>query len=160
MSQERSVFTYAEATELLLGWGIKGIQDRLKDDRKNLVDEIIQVIFEKVPFQCVTLMACPVEERRQPSYDEIKASCVSMVGGVCYEIAPFTYRLLNALGFSVQMLGSNVTSKMNTANDHVVLLLRGLEKTNDVHLVNCGSAYPMFRAISLNFPEESPVFPR
>ncbi len=73
-------------------------------------------------------------------------------------MAPFTWGLFKALGFSVRMLPSVVTSSHSAPNNHVLLLINGLENGTDVHLVDCGTGFPTFRTISLNFSEESPIF--
>lgn len=160
ISQENKMFTYKEALELLQNsWGIKHFEERLKNDRKNLVDEIVQVTHENVPFQSITVLSNSGRNNRL-FYDEIKERCVSGVGGLCYELAPFTWSLFKALGFSVQMLTSTGTSTLTAPNNHALLLIYGLESESesDVHLVDCGSGFPTFRAISLKFPDESPQF--
>ncbi len=73
-------------------------------------------------------------------------------------MAPFTWGLFKALGFSVRMLPSVVTGSHSAPNNHVLLLINGLENGTDVHLVDCGTGFPTFRTISLNFSEESPIF--
>jgi hypothetical protein len=83
MPQGNEMFTYNEAVELLQNsWAVKNVEKRLKNDRKNLVDEIVQIIHEKVAFQSVTLLSSANIHKR-PTYDEIKERCVS---GVCLKL--------------------------------------------------------------------------
>lgn len=154
------MFTYNEAKDLLeKSWGIKNFEERLKNDRKNLVDEIVQVIHENVAFQSISLLSDSAADRnKRPSYEKIKERCVSGVGGLCCEMAPFTWGLFKALGFSVQMLNSTVTTTMTSLNNHAFMLIHGLENQTDVHLVDCGTGFPTFHAVSMNFSNESPVF--
>ena len=158
MSQENKMFTYNESLELLQNsWGIKNFEERLRNDRKNLLDEIVQVIQENVAFQSITLLSAS-DRNNQPSHDEIKERCVSGIGGLCCELALFAWGLLKAVGFSVQMLSSTVTSTVTSPNNHALLLVYGLENESDVHLVDCSSGCPTFRAVSLKFRDESPIF--
>ena len=46
MPQGNEMFTYNEAVELLQNsWAVKNVEKRLKNDRKNLVDEIVQLSY-------------------------------------------------------------------------------------------------------------------
>lgn len=75
---EKDMFTQKEAVEFLeTSWKIKDVRKRMKSDRKNLVDEIVTQILAKVPFQSINLVAATVEERKQPSHEQIKARCTS-----------------------------------------------------------------------------------
>ena len=151
------MFTFKEAVELLRdAWEVKDVERRLKNDRKKLADEIVQVIHENVAFQNVILLSSDIN--KLPTYAEIKERCISGVGGLCCDIAPFTWSLFKALGFSVRMVSSVVTSILTAPNNHVLLLIDGLENETDVHLVDCGTGFPNFRTISLNFPDQSPTF--
>ncbi|XP_028397759.1 uncharacterized protein LOC114521490 [Dendronephthya gigantea] len=158
MDQEKEMFTYNEAKDLLKeSWRIKNFEERLKNDRKNLVDEIVQVIHENVAFQSISMLSTS-DRNKRPSNKEIKERCVLGVGGLCCELAPFTWGLFKALGFSVKMLNSRVTSTMTTPNNHALVLIFGLENQTDIHLIDCGTGFPTFRAISINFSKESPIF--
>ena len=158
MSQENNMFAYSEAVDLLQNsWGVRKIEERLTNGRKDLLDEIVRVIHENVAFQSITVLSS--SDRNTPiSYENIKKRCVSGVGVLCYDIASFTKGLLKALGFPVQMLSSTVTATLTAPNNHALLLTYDLENKGDVHLVDCGTGFPTFRAISLKFQDESPVF--
>ena len=68
------MFSQQEAVQFLQNsWSIKDVLKRLKNDRKNLVDEIVVQILARIPFQSIALMAKPAEERNCPTYEEIKA---------------------------------------------------------------------------------------
>ena len=159
MSEEKKMFTYSEALQLIQkSWEIKSVEERLKNDRKSLVDEIIQIIHEKLPFQSITIL-CSSDRNNSPLlYNEIKKRCVSGVGGLCYDLATFTWSLFRALGLTVRMLSATVTVTCITPNDHTIVCIYGLENEGDVHLVDCGFGYANIRSISLNFRDESPIF--
>ena len=158
MASEKEMFTYIEAVHLLQNsWGVRNVKERLRNEQKDLADEIVRVIHEKVAFQNVVLLSSP-DINKRPTYDEIKERCISGIGGLCCDMAPFTWGLFKALGFSVRMVSSVVTGSQTAPNNHVLLLIDGLEKESDVHLIDCGTGCPTFRAVSLNFSDESPTF--
>lgn len=89
---------------------------------------------------------------------QMKEMCFYGEGGLCYVIAYFCWMLFGALGFSVRLISSTVTSTKSFVDNHAIVLIHGLVYETDIHLVDCGSGYPTFRAVSLNFSNESPVF--
>ncbi|XP_046857547.1 uncharacterized protein LOC124450944 [Xenia sp. Carnegie-2017] len=89
---------------------------------------------------------------------QMKEMCFYGEGGLCYVIAYFCWMLFGALGFSVRLISSTVTSTKSYMDNHAIVLIHGLVYETDIHLVDCGSGYPTFRAVSLNFSNESPVF--
>lgn len=153
------MFTKEGAVSFLqTAWGVKRVEDRLLNDRKALLEEIATLIQVKVPFQSVTFMAIPPAERKRPSVTTIKEECMAGVGGLCYNLNVFTWGLLKGLGFSAQLCPATCTSTISSPDNHVFILISDLEKKGDLHLVECGSGFPTFRVISLNFEEESPVY--
>ena len=155
-----STITYKEALELLeTRWRVVNVVQRLKSDRKNLVDEIIICIHEYVPFQSISVLSKSSEERNiMLTNEQIKEVCFAGEGGLCYVIASFCWMLFSALGFSVRLISSTLTSTKCFIDSHTLVLIYGLEYETDIHLVDCGVGFPIFRAISLNFSDESPVF--
>ena len=68
------MFSEQEAVQFLEKlWSINDVLKRLKNDRKNLVDEIVVQVLARVSFQSIVLMATPQEERKCPTYEELKA---------------------------------------------------------------------------------------
>lgn len=139
-------------------WGVKNVEERLENDRKNLLDEIVRLILANVPFQSITFMATPSEQRKRPTYEEIKKRCMKGVGGLCYSLNTFTWQLLKGLGFSAKLALSTVTSTVASPNNHLIILVSGVQKENDLYLVDCGTGFPIFRTVPLNFDQESPVY--
>ena len=154
------MFNKKEATSFLQNsWGLQGVGEKLEaSDCKNVLDEIVVLVQEKIPFQGITLMATGSDERSRPTVEEIKQDCMTGIGGLCYSINVFTWGLLKGLGFSVQLCKSTVTSAGTYPNNHVLVLVSNVKKVGDLYLVDCGSGFPTFRAIPLDFDQESPVY--
>lgn len=70
----------------------------------------------------------------------------------------FTWGLLKGVGFDAHVQRSTVTSTVTSPDNHAVVLISGLEQDGDLFVVDCGTGFPIFRSVSLDFAEESPVF--
>jgi hypothetical protein len=66
--------------------------------------------------------------------------------------------VLTALGFNAFLGRSTVTSTVTCTENHAIILISGLEKEGDLYLADCGTGFPIFRVVSLDFDKESPVF--
>ena len=154
------MFTRQEAvTFLQQSWGIERVEERVDgSSRKDLLEEVLTTVQSKIPFQSITLMSVPPAERVRPSMETIKNECMQGIGGLCYNLNVFTWGLLQGLGYSVHLCPATCTSTVTSPNNHVIVLVDDLEKKGDLHLVECGLGFPTFRAVSLNFEEESPVY--
>ena len=148
------MLTKTEAIEFLQNeWKLKDVERQLQNEK--FLNKLIVTAHEIVPFQMLflrTLAFIPSEERKVPTVEV----CMSGDGGNCTFINMFMSRLLKALGYSAFVCLSIVTS--HTFNSHLIVIVKDLVNTGDLHLVDCGSGLPSFRAISLNFNEESPVY--
>ena len=125
---------------------------------KKDLNKIIVTIHERVPFQllfAIRVMMAPLEDRKLPSMDDIDQACISGNGGNCVMINLFTAQLLNFLGYHAFVCRGMVTSYRRNA--HLAIIIKDLVNVGDIHVVDCGLGLPTFRAISLNFNEESPV---
>ncbi|XP_076436106.1 uncharacterized protein LOC143275718 [Babylonia areolata] len=155
------MFTSEEAVSFLQDrWGVERVQERFHDNslKKHLLKEIILSVQSNVTFQSITLMAIPLEKRKRPSADVIKEECIAGRGGVCYSINVFAWGLLRAVGLSAQLCSATCTTTVGTPDNHILVIVNDLEKKGDVHVVECGVGFPTFRAVSLDFDEESPVY--
>lgn len=154
------MFTRQKAVQFLQNsWKIMNVEKRLRTDRKKFLNEIIIQIHEKVPFQFITgykLWLVPPEQRSIPSFEEINRACMTGEGGNCTYVNVFTRNLLQGLGYSAYHCRPTVTS--TSRNPHLSVIVKDLEKKGDLHLIDCGLGFPSFRAISLNFDQESPVY--
>ncbi|KAL8562998.1 hypothetical protein ACOMHN_004690 [Nucella lapillus] len=141
-------------------WGVQRVEERLKNtsSRKGLLDEIATLIQVRLPFQCITLMATPPDERKRPTVDSIKTDCKRGLGGLCFILNVFAWGLLRGLGFRARLSWASCTSTTMNPNNHIMVLIYDLDKKGDIHLVETGCGFPTFRAISLNFAEESPAY--
>ncbi|KAL8562999.1 hypothetical protein ACOMHN_004691 [Nucella lapillus] len=155
------MFTTQEAISFLQDeWGVQRVKERLEStsSRKGLLEEIATLIQVKIPFQSITLMATPPADRKRPTVDIIKEECKRGLGGLCYNLNVFAWGLLQGLGFQARLCPATCTSTITSPNNHVMVLIYDLEKKGDIHLVEAGCGFPTFRAISLNFEEESPAY--
>lgn len=91
----------------------------------------------------------------RPTFDEVKADVMSTKGGLCYTLNFFTKHLLEALGYNVHFTTGSINGP---PNNHLLVVISDLTKKGDRHLVDTGSAYPIFTAVSLDFKAETPVF--
>ena len=140
-------------------WGMVNVEQQIQADREKFLNKLIVTIHERVPFQLLfirNLALVPPEDRKMPNIDEVDRVCMSGEGGNCVFINLFTSHLLNALGYSAYICRSVVTS--NVFNGHLLVIVKDLTNQGDLHLVDCGLGLPSFRAISLNFDKESPVY--
>ena len=154
------MLTKAVAIEFLeKKWGMVNVEQQIQNDCEKFLNKLIVTIHERVPFQLLfirNLSLLPPEDRKLPNVDEVDCMCMSGEGGNCVCINMFTSRLLIALGYSAFVCWSMVTS--NVFNSHLLVIVKDLINQGDLHLVDCGLGLPSFRAISLNFDEESPVY--
>ena len=140
-------------------WKMKLVKQQLQDDRKKFLNKLIVTIHENVPFQLLSLRnlaQVPPAERKIASVEEIDHACMSGNGGPCAFVNVFTSRLCNFLGYSAFVCQSVVTN--HTLSPHLIVIVKDLVNAGDIHVVDCAIGLPTFRAISLNFNKESPVY--
>ncbi|CAG5119774.1 unnamed protein product [Candidula unifasciata] len=153
------MFTKEEAVKFFTeNLDISNVEQRLKTDRRSLLDEIATNIQTHLPFQNLKLLSEVPEKRRRPSLDEIKADLLSGIGGLCFNLNIATYFLLKAAGFKATIVHATCTSSVLFPNNHVVVYVEDVEKNGDKFLIEVGFGFPTFRAISLDFEHESPAF--
>jgi hypothetical protein len=131
------------------------VELQLQTDCESFLNKLIVTIHERVPFHVLFSLMPPEWEVKDLA--DIDQWCMSGLGGHCGVINTFTWRLLTALGFNAYLCITTVT-KRTTINPHFIVIVKDLVKTGDIHLVDCGLGQPTFRAISLNFSKESPVY--
>ena len=140
---------------------VLGIEDPLtafERDKHALLDSVVSLIQEKIPFQGITLMAKLLTERRKPTLDEVKTTMMQGKGGICYDFNMFTNFLLKSLGYDVHLNICQVVFNGRLFDNHLINLVTNLRKEGDMYLVDTGCARPTFRAIDLGFSKESLLF--
>ncbi|KAK7504504.1 hypothetical protein BaRGS_00004370 [Batillaria attramentaria] len=153
------MFTKEEATCLLEErWGLQNVRQRLQQDRHGLLDDIVVTVQAKVPFQNLTLMATPPAQRRRPMEEDIKRDCLSGYGGLCYTLNVFTFNLLKALCYDAALCHATCTSTVGFPDNHVFVLVQNLRNRGDRYLVEAGVGFPTYRAVPLDFTDESPTY--
>lgn len=128
-------------------------REKLISNRVKFLDDLIKAHYSIVPFQNVTLLSQPVEERHVPTWNEIKAAVMGGYGGLCYTLAGFMKALLAALGYNVHFASADIFYP----NNHVTVIVNNLTFSGSLHMVDL-SGYPTFEAIPLNFEKESPEY--
>ncbi|XP_072035326.1 uncharacterized protein [Amphiura filiformis] len=131
------------------------IQDKLTNDKAGLLNEIINIYQQKIPYQSITVISRRDKDQRLSTMDDIKAQILSTQGGLCYDHNVFMKHLLAALGFEVFF---NACALGLKGVSHVSILVKNLVKPKDMYYVDVGSTDPFFQAISLDFDKESPVY--
>lgn len=137
---------------------VKNARERAASDRKALLDDIAIAMQTELPFHNVYLLRVPSENRRRPTLEEIKADAMSGAGGLCYNGNITTFYLLKAIGFDVVLVHGTCTTTVMYPNNHILVHARGVEKSGDTFLLETAVGFPTFRAISLDFENESPEY--
>ena len=128
--------------------------EKKRENPHGLLNELILSFLGTIPFQSMGLMSLKPEDRHLPTLAEIRKDVMSGVGGLCYTLNTFMKFLLQALGYDVYFVASNI----GYPNNHIITVVQNLTKPGDKHLVDVGVGYPTFEAIPLDFEHESPVY--
>lgn len=125
-------------------------RSKLASNRAKFLDDLVKAYHARIPFQNVTLLSQPAEERHVPTWEEIKAAVTGGYGGLCYTLAGFMKALLTALGYKVHFASGAIFYPDN----HVMVIVNNLTYSGSQHLVDM-NGYPTFEAIPLDFEGES-----
>lgn len=129
-------------------------REKLQKNRLLFLEELLQAYLARLPFQNVTLLSLSPEQRHVPTWKEIRANIMQGHGGLCYTMSVFMKFLLDALEFKTCFLAC---SMRGAPDNHIATAVFDLTEKGSVHFVD-PNAYPNFRAIPLDFKEESPVY--
>ena len=125
-----------------------------QENPHDFLSRLIVAFHQTIPFQSMSLLAVKPEDRHKPTLQETKLSVMSGKGGLCYSLNPFMKFLLEALGYDVYFVSSDIKHPSN----HIITVVQNLRKPGDKYLVDVGIGYPTFEAIPLDFEYESPVY--
>ncbi|KAJ8040601.1 hypothetical protein HOLleu_14941 [Holothuria leucospilota] len=120
----------------------------------DLLNLIIKRFQHVIPFQSVSCCAVPPNQRRLPSWSDIKHDLLEKRGGLCYVIHVFMKELLSAVGYDAFYASAD----WKDADDHIGLVVQDMTGLGSKHLVEVASAFPVFQAIPLDFETESPEY--
>ena len=137
------------------------VQLQVKTDKEMFLNRLIQTMYERVPFQLLNAfrdwsLTLNNQKRKVYTVKEINEMCMSGFGGNCGVLNSFAWQILRVLGYSAHLCESLIPNTVTSA--HLTVIVKDLVNPGDIHLVDCGLGQPMFKAISLNFYEESPIF--
>ncbi|XP_072036923.1 uncharacterized protein [Amphiura filiformis] len=135
---------------------IDSIQGKLTNNKAALLNEIINIYQQNIPFQSLTVISRRDEDQHLSTIDDIKDQILSTQGGLCYDHNIFMKHLLEALGFEVSFNACDIG--LAGLQDHVSVLVKNLVKPGDMYYIDVGSSNPFFQAIPLDFNKESPVY--
>ena len=127
---------------------------KLKGDRLLFLEELMQAYLKNLPFHNVNLLNLSPEQCHVPTWEEIKADMMQGHGGLCYTLSVFMKFLLDALEFETAFLAC---AMRGFPDNHIAIVVFDLTEEGSRHLVD-PNAYPNFKAIPLDFAEESPVY--
>ena len=128
--------------------------EKKRENPHGFLNELILSFLGTIPFHSMGLMSLIPEDRHLPTPAEIRKDVMSGVGGLCYTLNTFMKFLLQALGYDVYFVASNIAYP----NNHIITVVQNLTKSGDKYLVDVGVGYPTFEAIPLDFEHESPVY--
>ncbi|XP_071501060.1 uncharacterized protein [Diadema antillarum] len=129
-------------------------ESRLKADRPTFLQDLIDAWKQHIPFQSVSAIAVPQQQRHLPSFEEIKKDVFAKIGGLCYVHNVFFYVFMQTLGYNVTL----VTCDISFADSHVIIMAHNLTSEGSMHMVDVGSGYPTFTAVPCDFERESPEY--
>ena len=80
----------------------------------------------------------------------------NMNTGLCTSLNYFLYELLRAVGFNASLVAGTVGEAPDI--NHALVVVRDLVDAGDVYLADIATGCPTYRAVSLDFSQESPVY--
>jgi len=128
-----------------------------KTNRFDLLEKIVRAFHRCIPYQNITFLATPPEQRCVLTEDEIKEDMFSGKGGVCLTLNVFLCDVLLALNYDAYLAGGRIEEPFVNIR-HASVIVQNLKHSGDIYLLDVGLAMPTFRAIPLDFVDESPVF--
>ncbi|XP_048510700.1 uncharacterized protein LOC125500758 [Athalia rosae] len=121
------------------------------------LDDIIRAFLDKVPFQNISTGILPADDRF-PTEQTVVESGSNLKGGMNVHNNWFFKMLLEALGYKVQLVAAAVRNpppvspapSPRSLGGHFAVVVSDLTQPGDLHLVDVGSGYPVFKAVPLN----------
>uniref|UniRef100_A0A0B7B5C2 arylamine N-acetyltransferase n=1 Tax=Arion vulgaris TaxID=1028688 RepID=A0A0B7B5C2_9EUPU len=125
------------------------------ETKLSFLETLLRAFLAHVPFQSIYLMSHDINNRRRPTWDEIKRDILSGRGGLCYSVNAFMYALLASLELNAGMTFCTFNTGANCPDNHLLVLLHDLVAPGSLHLVDVGLGYFVPHALSLDFTNES-----
>ncbi|XP_015595606.1 uncharacterized protein LOC107267918 [Cephus cinctus] len=119
-------------------------------EKVTLLQKIVRAFSEKLPFQNISVSILDAGARF-PTEENVISVGKSLSGGVCIHNNWFMKILLQALGYNVYFVaGYSTESQKKTLGSHIGIVVKNLTNANDLHLIDVGSRYPLFKPVPLN----------
>ncbi|XP_033126134.1 uncharacterized protein LOC117124102 [Anneissia japonica] len=135
--------------------GILNCFEKFKQDKRQLVCNILHTFMHIEPFQTVHAINVSPGNRRLPLFKEIEDAMFKCQGGSCYSLNYFVRELLVTIGYDVRFVGCNAFGQRNF---HLALIIRSLDEPGDIYLVDVGTSLPTWKIIPIDFKTVSPVY--
>lgn len=135
--------------------GIHDPEAAMKENPLQLLDNVIDKINRVIPFTNINYFkSTPLWHY---SIDMLKKHMLTLQGGTCFWINPFTKALLDALGYKTHHICGNNPGD-GTNDTHISTIVEDVTYPGSRHLVDPGTRRPLCGAIPLDFEKESPTY--
>ena len=140
-------FTYEDGLSFVSNvLGIQELEKRFNENKLTVLNEIIWSFHQQIPFNNITHISKPFQERRIPTLKESMEMVLSKQGGMCLTLNIIIFRVLRVLGYDISLAVGAVISEY----DHVFCIGKNLdEDMESLFIVDVGSAFPAFKAVKL-----------
>ena len=135
---------------------IQNVSNKLEKGRLDLLNNISEQWLKILPFQNISQMCRDRQDRAIQSVEQSLQDITSGLGGMCWAHNVALFYILKSLGFDTYLAISAVMS-IDELN-HAAPVIKNVEQPGDAYLMDVGTGYPCFTAVSLHFQHESPVF--
>ncbi|XP_063587547.1 uncharacterized protein LOC134764811 [Penaeus indicus] len=143
------VLSREQAFSFLVKVGMADGGKNLREEPRKFLSDLIKAFQAHLPFQCLSLLAQPLEERHVPTPEEIVEAGMSLEGGLCFTLNNFMCFLLRALGFKADVLDGNFSLSCHP-HTHIVVLLSDLSAPGDNYIIDVGGGFPFLEMIPVN----------
>ncbi|XP_047470218.1 uncharacterized protein LOC125025925 [Penaeus chinensis] len=143
------VLSREQAFSFLAKVGMADGEKNLREEPRKFLSDLIKAFQAHLPFQCLSLLAQPLEERHVPTPEEIVEAGMSLEGGLCFTLNNFMCLLLRALGFKADVLDGNFSLSCYP-HTHIVVLLSDLSAPGDNYIIDVGGGFPFLEMIPVN----------
>ena len=130
-------------------------EKKLEVNRVAFFGEFMKAMYHHIPWQTISILSTPPQERHLPTPAEIRNDIPTKIGGLCYTRDVFAIGLQRALGYDVILVPSTF---LTNKDSHIVLIAENLTGPGSKHLADVGLSVPSFRPIPLDFEETSPEY--
>lgn len=145
MDLEGNFLSAEEVKDFLRKLEIENVDELLEKDKLKFVTDLTRKWLEKIPFTTLKQLSMPLPRTCPTTPREPCDVVMSGVGGLCGYQAMALYQVLRALGFSCY----GALGRVMDENDHMSVMVRDLQETGDLFILEVGIGYPSFTPVKL-----------